>query len=170
MPDKEKKESLKAVRVELIPETKSLYKLLNKMRKKYHHDIRKAKIGLAWRIALKPDTDGHLVLGMCMRTSDLLKEFSEYDYIILLNKEVWNDKEFTKDKKYALLDHELNHCGKMLTKSGKHKKDERGRYCWRTRKHDIEEFRSVVKHHGVWKRDLELFAEALLQKRKKEKK
>lgn len=164
---KEKKESRKSVRVELIPENKSPYKYLRRMRKKYHENLKRAKIALVWRIALKPDKDGHLILGVCHRTSDLNKEFSEYDYYILLNKEVWSDKEFDDKKKNALIDHELCHCGRMVDKEGKHKKDERGRYLFRMKKHDIEEFRSVVKHHGIWKRDLELFAEALLKKRKK---
>lgn len=165
-----KKESLKKVRIELIPEKESEYKLLTKMRKKYHPEMKRARIALAWRIAYKPDKDGHLILGMCHRTSDMLKEFAEYDYVILLNKEVWNDKEFDTRKKLALLDHELCHTGRVMNKDGHQKRDERKRYCFRIKKHDIEEFRSVVKHHGVWKHDLELFAEALLKKRKREKK
>jgi len=164
---KEKEESLKSVRVELIPETKSVYSMMKRIRKKYHHETRKARIALAWRIALKPDKDGHLILGLCQRTSDLLKEFAAYDFVILLNKEVWQDKEFTDEKKRALIDHELCHCGVQYNKKGKQKKDERGRYCFRTRKHDVEEFRDIVKRHGLWKHDLEMFAEELLKKRRK---
>lgn len=33
-----------------------------------------------------------------------------------------------------------------------------------TRKHDIEEFRDVVARHGCYKKDLDNFAEALLEK------
>ena len=166
----EKKESLKAVKIQLIPENKSIYAMLRKIRKRYHHEIRRAKIALAWRIALKPDKDGHLVLGMCHKTSDLMKEFADYDFVILLNKEVWNDEKFDKKKKYALLDHELCHAAPSYDKYAKHKKDERGRYVYRSRHHDVEEFHCIVKRHGVWKRDLEVFAEALLRnKHRKEK-
>jgi hypothetical protein len=165
---KEKKEKPKPVRFELIPETESPYKYMRKMRKKYHKEIKRAKIALAWRIALKPDRDGHLILGKCCKASDLQRELAVYDFVILLNKEVWNDPKFGKKKKYALIDHELCHVGVILNKHSKQKKDERGRYLFRVRKHDIEEFRSVVKHHGVWKRDLELFAEALLKKKRRQ--
>ena len=44
--------------------------------------------------------------------------------------------------------------------------DERGRRVFRTRKHDIEEFYSIVQRHGCYKRDLELFAEVLTKRRK----
>lgn len=170
MSDKEKKESLKKVRIELIPGNNPAYKLLYSIRKKYHTELKKAKIALAWRIALKPDKDGHLILGMCHRTSDLLKEFADFDYIILLNKEVWNDAEWSEKEKKALLHHELCHAAPILKDDGHQKRDERKRRCWRLRHHDIEEFREVVEHYGVWKKDLELFAEALLKKRRKEKK
>lgn len=161
------KESLKKVNIELIQPGRSPYRFLKKMRTKYHPEIRKAKIALAWRQALKPDRDGHLILGMCHRMSDLSKELAEYDYVILLNKEVWNDEKFDKKKKYALMDHELCHAAAVFNKSGKQKKDERGRYVWRIRDHDIEEFRDVVDRHGCYKRDLELFAEALLKRKRR---
>lgn len=165
-------DSLKAVRVRLIPWEKDgkrtfPYRLLDKIRKKSHTSIKRAKIALAWRIALKPDRDGHLVLGMCKRASDLQRELADWDFVILLNKEVWKDKEFTTDKKMALLDHELCHAAPALTRDGEHKQDERGRYVWRIRKHDIEEFQGIVERHGCYKRDLEEFAEALLKRRRK---
>ena len=141
--------------------------MMAKIRKKYHHDIRKAKVALMWRIAYKPDKDGHLILGKCHKVSDLDKELSKWDFVILLNKEVWNDPKFTDKKKAALLDHELMHCGKVENKNGHSKKDERGRYVFRTRKHDVEEFHDIVKRHGIWKRDLEIFAEQLLLRKRR---
>lgn len=164
-----KKESPKKVRFELIPETKSVYVMLRKMLKRYHTELCHAKVALAWRIALKPDKDGHLVLGKCLKQSDLQKEFHKYDFVILLNKEVWNDEKFDKKKKYALIDHELCHAAPQINKKGKQKKDERGRYVFRSRAHELEEFRCIVERHGCYKRDLELFAESLLKRRRKEK-
>lgn len=92
-----------------------------------------------------------------------------YDFIILLNQEVWNDKEFGPEKKAALIDHELCHAEVALARDGEPKLDERGRRVWRTRKHDIEEFRAVVQRHGCYKYDLEKFAETLLRRRAAEK-
>jgi len=143
------------------------YNLLVEVREKTHETIGEAKIALAWRLREKADPDGKLVLGKCIRVSDLYKEFSEFDAIILLNSEVWNDIEFTREKKLALIDHELCHLApKYDDETGEPVVDERGRQVYRTRKHDLEEFSGIVERHGCWKRDLERFAEVLLRKQK----
>lgn len=155
----------KKVNFELIEDLDSEpYQILNKMRA-FHEDVIEAAIALAWRKSLKPDKDGHLILGKCIKVSDLQKEFAAYDFIILLNREVWEDSEFTEKQKEALVDHELCHAAGVVDDDGA-KYDERGRRVFRSRKHDIEEFYGIVQRHGCYKRDLELFAEALLKKRK----
>jgi len=155
----------KKVNFELIEDLKSEpYKILATMRK-WHDDIAEAAIALAWRTALKPDKDGHLVLGKCLKVSDLYREFAAFDFIILLNREVWEDSGFTVDKKKALMDHELCHAAAVSNDDGA-VYDERERRVFRTRKHDIEEFNAIVQRHGCYKHDLEVFAEALLKKRK----
>lgn len=141
------------------------YKLLAEVRGRWHDDLHTAKICLAWRKQLKPDVDGHLVLGKCCKASDLQRELVDWDFVVLLNQEIWRDPEFTADKKLALLDHELCHAAQALDKDFEPKYDTRGRRVWRVRKHDIEEFQAVVTRHGTYKRDLERFAEALLKKR-----
>ena len=140
------------------------YKILEAMRQ-FHGDVADASIALAWRKNLKADDDGHLVLGQCVKVTDLQREFMPYDFVILLNREVWEDAEFTEERKKALVVHELCHAATATDDDGA-KWDERGRRVWRTRKHDIEEFYAIVNRHGCYKRDLELFAEALLKKRK----
>lgn len=155
---------------EIIPEkdgehTPEPYRVLEFVRKKWHKDMEYAKIALAWRKALKPDKDGHLMLGKCVKQSELTREFAAFDFIIVLNREVWMDLGFTEEKKKALVDHEMCHAAQVCDKFGMQKYDERGRAIYRSRKHDIEEFRDVVTRHGCYKLDLELFAEALLKKR-----
>lgn len=159
----------KKVNFVLIEGDSEPYRILNEVRSAHHPDTRDASIALAWRRSLTPDADGHLVLGKCQRTTDLQREFMPYDFIILLNQEVWNDKEFGPEKKAALIDHELCHAEVALGRDGEPKLDERGRRVWRTRKHDIEEFRAVVSRHGCYKYDLEKFAETLLRRRATEK-
>lgn len=154
----------KKINFELIEnESSEPYQILRQMRK-HHAEIAEAVIKMAWRTNLKADKDGHLVLGKCVKISDLHKEVVECDFIVLLNREVWEDPAFTTDKKKALVDHELCHAAVSADEDGE-KYDERGRKVWRTRKHDIEEFHAIVKRHGCYKRDLEVFAEALLKKR-----
>jgi len=160
----------KAINFELIPPMDGMhepepYKILREMRDKYHPDLNKARIALAWRKKLKRDQDGHLILGRCVKASDLQRELIDWDFVILLNREVWLDDAFTPEKKRALVDHELCHAAAARDKDGFPKRDERDRFVWRTRKHDIEEFRDVVKRHGCYKADLEEFAKALMVKR-----
>lgn len=159
----------KAVNFVLIPnepdKKTSPYRILEEVRDKWHVELREAKIALAWRKRLKRDKDGHLMLGKCIKVGDLQKEFAAYDFIILLNQEVWHEPDFSREKKLALVDHELCHADVMLNKEFERVRDERDRLVWRVKKHDIEEFRGVVERHGCYKADLELFAKALLKKK-----
>jgi hypothetical protein len=157
----------KAVNYEIIPDSAQSepHKLLRKIQGKFHRDLDEAKIALAWRKALKPDVDGRLVLGRCVKASDLQRELVRWDFVILLNREVWQLPDFTADKKEALIDHELCHAAVALDADGEPKIDEKNRQVWRVRKHDIEEFGDVVERHGLYKRDLERFAESLLKSR-----
>lgn len=154
----------KAVNFELIAPHTEPYLLLDEIIKAHHDELMEAGVVLAWRKALKSDVDGRLILGKCIKVSDMHKELVEYDFIILLNKEVWEDPEFTVEKKRALIDHELCHAAPAVDKeTDEQKTDSRGRLVWRIRKHDIEEFRGIVERHGCYKNDLERFAEALLK-------
>jgi hypothetical protein len=141
------------------------YRLLDEIREEHHDSTASARIALAWRKRLKPDVDGHLVLGRCVKASDLQRELVDWDFVILLNQEVWEDSDFTVDKRKALLDHELCHAERALDKDYQPKVDTRGRPVWCTRKHDIEEFQAIVERHGTYKSDLERFAEALLKRK-----
>jgi len=156
---------MKKINFELIDLEAEPYEVLAKMRR-HHDELADANIALAWQKNVKPDKDGHLVLGKCIKATDLQKEFMIYDFVILLNQMVWEDLEFTMDQKSALMDHELCHAAPSEDDEGAQKCDERQRRVWRTRKHDIEEFQAVVARHGCYKRDLERFAEALAKKRK----
>ncbi len=40
----------------------------------YHQELEPARIAIAWRIGLSEDKDGHLILGKCMKASDLHRE------------------------------------------------------------------------------------------------
>ena len=145
------------------------YRVLDEMIK-HHPDIEHARIALAWRKRLRPDVDGHLKLGMCVKISEREKAVhpdTRYDFVILLNREVWQDIGFTIAKKRALMDHELCHAAPVLNKKTLEPVyDDNGRAVYRSRKHDIEEFREIVERHGCYKADLEKFAEALLKAKK----
>lgn len=160
----------KAVNYELLlrKNHSEIYELLDDVRGNYHDELHGAQIALAWRKKLKADIDGRLVLGRCVRASDLQKEFAPYDFVILLNKEIWDNPEFTIEKKTALIDHELCHAAPAEDSAGDPRYDDRGRQVWRVRKHDVEEFRVIVERHGCYKADLEAFAQSLLNSKQLE--
>jgi hypothetical protein len=139
------------------------YGILDRMRE-HHVELGAASIAIAWRLGLSADKDGHLILGKCMKASDLQRELVEYDFVILLNRDTWGS--FSEEQKCALMDHELCHAARVLDDEGNEKFDERGRPIWRIRKHDIEEFQEILQRHGCYKEDLERFAKALLDKQK----
>lgn len=156
----------KKVNVEFIaPENELIYAMLTDLIDKFHPQLKQANIGLAWRKSVKSDVDGRLVLGKCQRVSDLQREFTPMDFIIQLNQEVWTSPEFDEAKKRALLDHELCHAEVKLTDEGQAVIDERNRIVFRMRKHDLEEFREIVDRHGLYKQDLQKFAESILRKK-----
>jgi len=142
------------------------YELLAEVRAENHFDTAEANVALAWKKGTKPDADGRLLLGRCVRASDLQRELIDYDFVIVLNKEIWDDPEFGRTKKLALLDHEMCHAARAVDDDGEKKIDTKGRPVWRSRGHDIEEFHEIVMRHGIWRRDLEKFAQALVDRKK----
>lgn len=158
----------KKINVQMIPVegNPGIYAMLNELVVRFHPQLSDARIGLAWRTSTKADVDGRMVLGKCRKVSDLQKEFTPLDYIITLNKEVWEDTEFGEGRQRALLDHELCHAEPALDSNLDPKLDERNRAVWRMRKHDLEEFREIVDRHGIWKQDLEAFAKVILKKQR----
>lgn len=145
---------------------KETYALLDKLIGAHHPELAEAKIDLAWRFGFKEDKDGRLVLGRCKKCSDLDREAHDLDFIIILNHEFWNNAQTSDAQRAALLDHELCHAAVSLDEQGEEKQDEHGRYVYRVRKHDVEEFREIVERHGIWKQDLQQFAESIRQAKK----
>lgn len=143
------------------------YKLMDELRKEHHDSIKEAKIILAYRKGWKSNVDGHLILGKCVKASELQRELVDWDFVILLNFEVWNSKEFTREKKLALLDHELCHAEPALDKEGEPKVNAAGKRVWRIRDHDIAEFSEIIARHGCYKKDLQQFAETIMKQAQK---
>lgn len=173
MPAAKKIKTGKKVNFLLIPEQDDKgnipepYKLLKETRDMHHGDTRQARIALAWRLRTKADHDGHIVLGKCIKVSDLHREFADYDFIITLNKDFWDEPEVTKAQRMALLDHEMMHAAPTYNgETGEHEVDERGRFLFRTRSHDFADFNDIIQRHGIWKRDLERLAELIREKKK----
>lgn len=165
---RKKQKGAKRVSYELI-DAKSvvgqpIYKLLRELVKSYHEHLVDARIALAWCTSWRPDVDGRVTLGKCKKASDLDRELSAHDFVILLRKSWWQDLTTTPAQRAALLDHELCHASvRCDERTGDPVLDERGRKVYRTRKHDWEEFTDVIARHGIYTRDMELAAAAILK-------
>ena len=161
----------KAINFELIEragkgksETSVPYLLLDKLVKAHHAHLAEANIAVAWRKNWKEDKDGKLVLGKMQKASDLSRELVEYDAVMLLNMEAWD--ELDANQRTALVDHELHHLEVAKNDDGVVKRDERDRIVYRIRRHDIEEFRAIVARYGCYKSDLRDFVEAAMESKK----
>lgn len=157
----------KAVSYTVISQTSDIgipmYELLYSIIDQFHDELSRTnvRIVLAWAISWKADVDGRLVLGKCKKASDLDRELAPFDFVILLNRDFWQNPRVTEQQRLALLDHELMHAAVAYDENGDAKCDERGRTVYRLRKHDLEEFSAIASRHGCWKRDIEAFAQAL---------
>lgn len=142
------------------------YALLDRLVGAHHDHLAEAKIGLAWNLGWKADPDGHVKLGKAQKCREADRQAHGLDFIILLNRHVWNETWFTAAEMEALLDHEPSHCAVRHDADGEVVLDEKGRPMYRIRKHDIEEFRHIVQRHGCWKSDLAAFVQEALKRDK----
>lgn len=67
-------------------------------------------------------------------------------FVIEVVKQIWD--QLDEKSRLALLDHELSHCWV----------DDNGKLSIQA--HDLEEFNAVVRRHGLWRDDVQLFFEA----------
>lgn len=159
----EKPKRRKKVTVKLIPrkhagEVTEPWAIMEDLQKREHGHLEGAKIALAWRLGWRADANGVLCLGKCRKRGDLDRELDSFDFVILLNKEAWQG--LATEQRRALIDHELCHAQIVIDSDGNPKLDDSDRLVCRIRKHDCEEFKVVVKRHGLWTSDLADIAKA----------
>ena len=115
----------KKISFEVVPADHEAYELLARVLE-WHPRLEEARIGLAWRLRTSPDVDGKAVLGRCVKISDLQKEWTPFDFVIVLNSVYWDG--FSEAQQLALLDHELCHAAPALDgETGALVRDTRGR-------------------------------------------
>jgi hypothetical protein len=140
-----------------------IYDLLDDVIGQHRDELAEARILLAWQVRIKADKDDRLMLGKCVKASDLSKELQEHDFVIVLNSEAWAS--LSDHQRLALLHHESMHAAPAIDQNtGEQQEDERDRKVWRIRKHSIEEFHETVAAYGCYKHDLEAFVRAASRK------
>ena len=81
-----------------------------------------------------------MVAGRCIKTSKELKFFSGNDYLIEMSGELWDSLD--DSVRYVLMTHELKHIMPVMN-------DKTGEWKFEIRRHDVEDFSSIIKAHGV---------------------
>lgn len=114
--------------------------------------LAEARFVMCYQKGWRPDADGILIRAKIKKASDLDKELGkEFDFAILLNDDLWNATKITDEAKEIDIFHELCHAAPEMDRDGEQKKDDRGRFCWRLRKHVIQEFPEVITRYGLKK-------------------
>jgi hypothetical protein len=147
---KPKKATIEFIEREINGMVAKPYRIMERLVATKRADLAEAQIGFAWRLGWKRDKDGLLKCGKCCKRNELDRNLSRFDFVILLNAEAWAT--FTDRQKERLIFHELEHA-QIVTEDEMPKRDEKGRLVTRCKKHDIQDFRSVVEEYG-WDEDL----------------
>lgn len=165
-PTKRKKVTVRIIKEKHAGAITEPHQLLAEIRQREHAHLAEAKIGLAWRSGWRSDTDGHIKMGQCRKSTDLDREmYAGFDFVILLNEEAWGG--LNTAQKTALIDHELCHAALSMDSNGEPKYNDRDRLCCRVKKHDCEEFKCIVERHGLWTQDLADIATAAINDAKR---
>jgi hypothetical protein len=157
---KQKRVTTKLIQHDEGGKVKEAYRIMEEFIKTDRPDLKDLHIGLAWRFGWRPDPYHNLRLGQCKKRGDLDRELDMYDFIILLNGEAFPN--LKDEEKRRLVLHELMHAQIETDDQGHPKLNDRGRVVCRIRRHDIEDFREVVRKFG-WKEDLSKIAQERLE-------
>jgi predicted metallopeptidase len=147
---------------------------------KYHQHLSEYSVKIRYVFSDKtPNSKGKEVWGTCRKVSGLNAYLEgnspdgESFFVITISKEIWDI--LPKDKKIALVDHELCHAWAEV----KQKKDDSDSdeeletdnpVKLGIKPHDLEEFSCIVRRHGLWRDDIQEFVEAALKTKPKENK
>ena len=105
---------------------------------RYHQHLKAAKIVYLFRDKAWATQDGKVILGRARKRSEIDKMLGREheDFLIIIGKDKWTTAD--EEKRGWLVDHELSHCGCLVSNKGVVK--------WIIKKHDVEEF------YTMWKR------------------
>lgn len=122
----------------------TLVDLATRLIREHHEHLLDAKIGFMYR-SEAAKSGNKKVLGKARKVSEEQRVFIDFDFVIWIARKEFDG--FGDEQKAALVDHELCHCG--------------GTYDnWTMKKHDVDEFLSIIVRHGLWLPDLAFAAKA----------
>lgn len=125
----------------------SVLLLAQELVREYHPDLKEARIGILFRETISY-SKGMPVLGHAQKTTEMMQVYLDYNFIIWIAADAYASLD--ENQRKALIDHQLCHCTMVdgiASLVG----------------HDIEEFQSIIKRHGLWNTDLIRTAQVMKQ-------
>jgi len=116
----------------------------------YHPHLKEARIGFIMRETHKK-SKGKSIMGTARKPPAWLNVFEELDFIIELAEDIY--AALSPERRRALIDHELCHCGM-------------GEQPY-IKPHDIEEFTDIIERYGDWSMDIMLTRRAFQRSEQK---
>ncbi len=121
--------------------------IADKLIAEHHPELVEANILYLFR-AGEWNSRGKECLGRASKVPEHWKCLYGYELMIVVNKDAWDN--MNENHREALVDHELCHFNQEY--------DSKGNVKYTLASHDLEEFTSIVERHGLWRRDVKVFA------------
>jgi predicted metallopeptidase len=128
---------------------------------KHHRDLDGVRIEYVFRETAAKKAGKH-IWGQARKVSglnaylatDTTSDVVDVDdfFVIEIAEDIW--AELNDQERIALVDHELCHCVAEVDEDAE-------TITLRVAPHDVEEFRVIVERHGLWRGDVEHFAESV---------
>lgn len=136
------------------------YEIMHELIGAFHPHLAQANIAIMWRYGWKRCRDGHLKGGEMRLCAEVDRELHGFDFVMALNYKLWSELDETCQ--VAIVDHELCHAQVDDDDDGDVRVDEKGRICYRIKKHDLEEFTAIVGRYGQYRQGVkDMIAKAL---------
>jgi hypothetical protein len=140
---KNKGKSTKSVPTQFDP-AEEVEKIAKKLIPKYHSHLANCKIAYLFKNK-KIKSKGREVVATAEKISKKQHALSGYHFLITTSYPTW--KELSDKQRLAVVDHELEHC---FVEDD----DKTGEPKYSILPHDVEEFGSIIKRHGLYTTNL----------------
>lgn len=126
------------------------YRIMEALVAKECKHLQDARIAVAWRKGW-PAVEDRIKLGQMKLASDCDRAYKNYDFLMLLNSEVYRNGASKEESLTMTIHHQLLRGAPALDREGEQKTDEKDRLCWKTRRPPIVEFPEIIKTYGIEK-------------------
>ena len=118
----------------------------------YHNHLEHVRIAYLF-LNKEQRCKGSLVAAKAKKVSEEYRMLTNYDFLIIISAPIWVS--LTSKQQEAILDHELEHCWTD--------EDDLGNRTFKILPHDVEEFSSIIRRHGLYEKTLVHFGSVVGQ-------